>query len=134
MGIGLQAIPLSPCHAGLAEQQFQRLLSVLGFIGRLLSPRPFGFRLAVDPRISSESCPSAMGMLHVLLRRTGRWRQSARCPCWAMLLLVMTALPSARPPASSRTYGTTPSVTPACSLGRALTARPRSASPAPSRC
>ena len=64
---------LSPCHAGLAEQQFQRLLSVLGFVGRLLFPRPFEFRLAADPRMSSESFPSAMGMLHELLRRTGRW-------------------------------------------------------------
>src|SRR5712691_10973026 len=49
MGIGLQAIQLSPCHTGLAEPQFQRLLSVLGFVGRLLSPRPFEFRLAADP-------------------------------------------------------------------------------------
>jgi hypothetical protein len=75
MGIGLQAMQLSPCHAGLAEQQFQRLLSVLGFVGRLLFPRPFEFRLAADPRMSSESFPSAMGMLHELLRRTGRWRR-----------------------------------------------------------
>jgi hypothetical protein len=44
MGIGLQAVELSPCHAGLAEPQFQRLLSVLGFVGMLLFPRPFGSR------------------------------------------------------------------------------------------
>src|SRR5215471_9510097 len=74
---------LSPCHAGLAEPQFQRLLSVLGFVGRLLSPRSFEFRLAADPRISSESYPSMMGMLHELLRRTGRWRQSAAGGCSA---------------------------------------------------
>ena len=80
MGIGLQAMQLSPCHAGLAEQQFQRLLSVLGFVGRLLFPRPFEFRLAADPRMSSESFPSAMGMLHELLRRTGRWRASGSMP------------------------------------------------------
>ena len=43
-GIGLQAIKLSPCHAGLAEPRFQRLLSALGFAGRLLSPRSFEFR------------------------------------------------------------------------------------------
>src|SRR5207249_10023448 len=59
--------------------------SVLGFIGRLLFPRPFGVREAVDPRISSESYPSAMGMLHALLRRTGRWRQSAPGRCSASL-------------------------------------------------
>jgi hypothetical protein len=76
MGIGLQAIQLSPYHAGLAEQRFQRLLSVLSFVGRLLSPRPFGVRLAADPRMSSESFPSAMGMLHELLRRTGGFRTS----------------------------------------------------------
>ena len=51
--------------------------AVPGFVGRLLFPCPFGFREAADPRISSESFPSAMGMLHKLLRRTGRWRQSA---------------------------------------------------------
>jgi hypothetical protein len=45
-------------------------------LGRRLFPRPFGFREAVDPRISSASYPSTMGMLHALLRRTGRWRQS----------------------------------------------------------
>src|SRR5207245_5202476 len=77
MGIGLQAVELAPCHAGLAGQRFQRLLSVLSFVGRLLSPRPFALRLAADPRMSSASLPSAMGMLHELLRRTGRWRQSA---------------------------------------------------------
>src|SRR5262250_2805800 len=76
MGIRLQAMQLSPYHAGLAEPQFWRLLSVLGFVGRLLSPHPFEFRLAADPRISSESFPSVMGMLHELLRRTGRWRPS----------------------------------------------------------
>ena len=77
MGIGLQAVELSPCHAGRAEPQLQRLLSVLGFVGMLLFPRPCGSREAADPRISSASYPSAMGMLHALLRRTGRWRQSA---------------------------------------------------------
>jgi hypothetical protein len=44
IGLGLQAVELSPCHAGLAEPQCQRLLSVLGFVGRLLFPRPFGSR------------------------------------------------------------------------------------------
>src|SRR5262249_1668516 len=79
----LQAVELSPCHARLAEQWFQRRLSTLGFIGRLLSPRPFEFRLAADSRISSESFPSAMGILHELLRRTGRWRQLALGSCSA---------------------------------------------------
>ena len=55
--------------------------TVLGFVGRLLFPRPFEFRLAADPRMSSESFPSAMGMLHELLRRTGRWRQSGAVLC-----------------------------------------------------
>src|SRR5712691_6252548 len=50
-GIGLQAIKRSPGHAGLAEPRFPRLLSVLGFAGRLVSPGPFGFREAADPRI-----------------------------------------------------------------------------------
>src|SRR6266851_8954167 len=81
--MGRQALQLSPWHAGLAAPRFQRLLSVLGFVGRLLSPRPFGFREAADPRISSASFPSAMGMLHKLLRRTGRWRQSAAVLCSA---------------------------------------------------
>src|SRR5437867_706049 len=35
--------------------------------------------------MSSESYPSAMGMLHALLRRTERWRPSAPGPCWAGL-------------------------------------------------
>ena len=76
LGLELQAMPRAPGHAGLAAPQLQRLRSVLGFVGRLLSPRPFGFRSAVDPRLSSASFPSAMGLLHALLRRTGRWRQS----------------------------------------------------------
>src|SRR5919204_4174453 len=94
MGIGLEAIQLSPCHAGLAEQRFQRLLSVLGFVGRLLSPRPFAFRLAADPKMSSESFPSVMGMLHELLRRTGRWRQSGAVlgSAWALRLRTAPAL------------------------------------------
>src|SRR6266581_1128809 len=100
MGIGLQAVELSPCHAGLAGQRFQRLLSVLSFVGRLLSPRPFEFRLAADPRMSSESLPSAMGMLHELLRRTGRWRQSAAGGCSAgvpaLTADTVVGLPTAR--------------------------------------
>ena len=44
MGIGLQAVELSPCHAGLAEPWCKRLPSVLGFLSKRLSPRPFGFR------------------------------------------------------------------------------------------
>jgi hypothetical protein len=43
-GIGLQAIQRSPGHAGLAAPQFPRLLSVLGFLGRLLFPPPVGSR------------------------------------------------------------------------------------------
>src|SRR5262249_31773413 len=80
MSLALQPVELRPSHAGFPEPRCQRLLSVLGFVGRRVSPRPFGFREAVDPRLSSASYPSAMGMVHALLRRTGRWRQSAaRC-------------------------------------------------------
>src|SRR5262249_3290023 len=44
LGIGLQAVELSPCHAGLAAPPLQRLLSVLGCVGRRWFPRPFGTR------------------------------------------------------------------------------------------
>ena len=44
-------------------------------------PRPFELRCAADPRMASASFPSVMGMLHDLLRRTGRWRQSAAGGC-----------------------------------------------------
>jgi hypothetical protein len=40
----LQAVELSPGHAGLAEPRLQRLLSALGCAGRLLSPRSFELR------------------------------------------------------------------------------------------
>src|SRR5437867_657176 len=88
MGSGLQAMQLSPCHAGLAEPRLQRLISALGCVGRRLSPCPFGLREAADPRISSASFPSTMGMLHKLLRRTGRWRPSPARPGWVALWLV----------------------------------------------
>src|SRR5437899_13081358 len=83
MGLGLQARPLSPGHAGLAAPPYPRLRAVRGGVGRLWSPRPFALRFAVDPRISSASFPSVMGMLHALLRRTGRWRRSPANPCSA---------------------------------------------------
>jgi|RhiMetdeSRZDD1v2_1073273.scaffolds.fasta_scaffold151469_3 hypothetical protein len=70
MGIGLQAVELSPCHAGLAEPRFPRLLAVPGFVGMRLFPGPFWVREVADPRISSASFPSAMEMGHKLLRRT----------------------------------------------------------------
>jgi hypothetical protein len=57
--------------------------AVLGVLGLLWFPRPVGSREAVAPRISSASYPSTMGMLQALLRRTGRWRQSAPGPCSA---------------------------------------------------
>src|SRR2546426_2675280 len=75
--MGLHAVELAPCHAGLTEPRFPRLRSALGWSGRRVSPYPFGRREALDPRISSASCPSAMGMRHALLRRTRSWRRSA---------------------------------------------------------
>ena len=44
LGTRLQAILLSPHHAGLAGLQFQRLLCVSRFSTMLLSPLPFDFR------------------------------------------------------------------------------------------
>jgi hypothetical protein len=38
LGTGLQAMPLSPHHAGLAGLQFQHLLSASRFAAMLLSP------------------------------------------------------------------------------------------------
>src|SRR5712692_6308664 len=49
--------------------------------------------------------------------------QSPANPCWAALLLVMTALPGASPPAIGRKASIAPSVTPARYLLPALTAR-----------
>jgi len=40
----LQAIQLSPCHAGLAEQRFLRFLFALRFSAMLFSPLPFDVR------------------------------------------------------------------------------------------
>src|SRR5881398_1079971 len=95
MGIGLQAVELAPCHAGLTGQRLSRLLSVPGLSGRRVSPCPFGCREAADPRISSASFPSTMGMLHELLRRTGRWRQSAAVPFRPWEMARTRCLPSA---------------------------------------
>jgi hypothetical protein len=85
-GRGRPALPLSPWHTGRAAPQLPRLRSGLGRLGRLVSPGPCGCRCAVAPRLSSASCPSAMGLLQARLRRTGRWRQSGAGQCWARTL------------------------------------------------
>ena len=48
--IGVQAMQLSPCLAGLAEQWLTTLSSILRFPHMLLSPKPFGVRLVRWPR------------------------------------------------------------------------------------
>jgi hypothetical protein len=48
----VRAVWLSPCRAGLAGLRPKRLRRVSRFGGMLLSPSPFGFRLAVNPEVS----------------------------------------------------------------------------------
>src|SRR5262245_48361029 len=56
--------------------------------------------------MSSASFPSAMGILHELLRRTGRWRQSGAVRGSAQVLAQHTALAGhAVFPAPSGSYG-----------------------------
>jgi hypothetical protein len=61
--------------------------TVPGWLSLLGSPRPCGGRSAVAPGSSYASYPSAMGMWHALLRRTGRWRPlgAARRSAWSWL-------------------------------------------------